>query len=213
MPKTSERQQTIKDLQLLIAFLSGEGKWDEVVEIAELLAHVEGSRFFGKRLARFHAKEFFLRTGLFANMHDDQFRTKFRTDRNSFNALCGLIQDHPIFSSNGNTCAQLPVPYQVAVAINRLGTYENAAGVLSLSTNFGISIGSVNNYTNRVVEAITDSCAHFLSWPDAEQRQEIRQVLAAEGFPGCVGFVDGSTLPLAWKRSLDGEVYFDRKKR
>ncbi|KAF9282197.1 hypothetical protein BGZ74_002191, partial [Mortierella antarctica] len=37
-----------------------------------------------------------------------------------------------------------------------------------------------------------------------------RQVLAPEGLPGCVGFVDGTTLPLAQKPAADGETYHDR---
>jgi hypothetical protein len=34
-----------------------------------------------------------------------------------------------------------------------------------------------------------------------------------EGFPGCVGFVDGTTIPLSQKPPIDGNHYFDRKKR
>jgi hypothetical protein len=34
-----------------------------------------------------------------------------------------------------------------------------------------------------------------------------------EGFPGCVGFIDGTMIPLSQKPKINGEVYFDRKKR
>ena len=34
-----------------------------------------------------------------------------------------------------------------------------------------------------------------------------------EGFPGCVGFVDGTTIPMFQRLGFDGEVFFDRKKR
>ncbi|OWZ21276.1 hypothetical protein PHMEG_0004186 [Phytophthora megakarya] len=34
-----------------------------------------------------------------------------------------------------------------------------------------------------------------------------------EGFPGCVGFIDWTTIPLAQKPAVDGECYFDRKHR
>ena len=33
-----------------------------------------------------------------------------------------------------------------------------------------------------------------------------------EGFPGCVGFVDGTTITLSQKPALNGNVYWDRKK-
>jgi hypothetical protein len=49
-------------------------------------------------------------------------------------------------------------------------------------------------------------------WPNADHSEEISRMIAIEGFPGCVGFIDGTTLPLAQKPALDGEVYFDRKK-
>jgi hypothetical protein len=37
--------------------------------------------------------------------------------------------------------------------------------------------------------------------------------MAGEGFSGCVGFVDGTTIPLHQRPGADGEVYWDRKKQ
>ena len=37
--------------------------------------------------------------------------------------------------------------------------------------------------------------------------------METEGFPGCVGFVDGTTFPLSQKPAIDGQIYYDRKKR
>jgi hypothetical protein len=34
-----------------------------------------------------------------------------------------------------------------------------------------------------------------------------------EGFPGCVGFVNGKIIPLSQKPPIDGNHYFDCKKR
>jgi hypothetical protein len=36
--------------------------------------------------------------------------------------------------------------------------------------------------------------------------------MAAEGFPGCVGFIDGTPLPLAQRLGVDGSSYIDRNK-
>lgn len=33
------------------------------------------------------------------------------------------------------------------------------------------------------------------------------------GFPGCVGFIDGTTFPMYQRAGVDGETFFDRKKR
>jgi hypothetical protein len=37
-------------------------------------------------------------------------------------------------------------------------------------------------------------------------------VLAEAGFEGCIGFVDGTTIPLYQRPASDGKVYWDRKK-
>ncbi|MBW0591120.1 hypothetical protein O181_130835 [Austropuccinia psidii MF-1] len=52
-----------------------------------------------------------------------------------------------------------------------------------------------------------------LCWPNADRQQEISMQLAGEGFPGCVGFLDGTCIPLFQRPGVDGEVFFDRKSR
>lgn len=37
--------------------------------------------------------------------------------------------------------------------------------------------------------------------------------MTLEGFLGCIGFVDVTTIPLAQKTARDGETYYDRKCR
>ncbi|KNZ48362.1 uncharacterized protein VP01_571g3 [Puccinia sorghi] len=39
------------------------------------------------------------------------------------------------------------------------------------------------------------------------------QVIQEGGFPGCIGFLDGTIIPLIQKPSIDGNHYFDCKKR
>ncbi|OAV85548.1 hypothetical protein PTTG_11423, partial [Puccinia triticina 1-1 BBBD Race 1] len=42
-----------------------------------------------------------------------------------------------------------------------------------------------------------------------EKQREISNVMKAEGFKGCVGFVDGTTIPLYQRPSIDGEIVCD----
>ncbi|ETL90859.1 hypothetical protein L917_10544 [Phytophthora nicotianae] len=35
--------------------------------------------------------------------------------------------------------------------------------------------------------------------------------MATECFPGCVGFIDGTTLPLSQRPAVDGSSYWDQK--
>ncbi|KNE87435.1 hypothetical protein PSTG_19180 [Puccinia striiformis f. sp. tritici PST-78] len=53
----------------------------------------------------------------------------------------------------------------------------------------------------------------YVQWPNRERRAEISEVLRMEGFEGCMGFVDGTTIPLFQRPGFDGETFFDRKKR
>jgi hypothetical protein len=55
--------------------------------------------------------------------------------------------------------------------------------------------------------------SRLASWPTTKEQLESSQVMQEEGFPGCVGFVNGTTIPLSQKPPIDGNHYIDRKKR
>jgi hypothetical protein len=107
----------------------------------------------------------------------------------------------------------MPIPHQLALTLERLGSNGNGASVGRFSRNLNVGRGTVIKASRRVIRAINDLSARFLLWPDTERRREISGVMKAEGFEGCVGFVDGTTIPLYQRPSIDGEVFFDRKKR
>ena len=77
----------------------------------------------------------------------------------------------------------------------------------------GVSSGSVENFTWRVIKALNNLAGQEVRWPTREERDAQQRMLAPEGFPGCIGFVDGTTINLSQKPAIDGETYFDRKKR
>jgi len=45
----------------------------------------------------------------------------------------------------------------------------------------------------------------WIRWPDEDQRKEISEAMAFEGFPGCIDFIDGTTIPLSLKNRLKME--------
>ncbi|MBW0576780.1 hypothetical protein O181_116495 [Austropuccinia psidii MF-1] len=51
------------------------------------------------------------------------------------------------------------------------------------------------------------------SYGISQGRIEISTSMELEGFPGCIGFLDGTTIPLFQRSGWDGEVYYDCKKR
>jgi hypothetical protein len=69
-------------------------------------------------------------------------------------------------------------------------------------------------WTKRVITAILSLESQVSTWPDVEERQAIKgRIQSFSGFPSCVGFLDGTLIPLAEKPVRDGEDYFSHKKR
>jgi hypothetical protein len=131
-----------------------------------------------------------------------------RTTPEGFIALRDLIQDHPSFLSNSNN-PQPSVEHQLAITLERLGSNGNGASVGRFSQNYKVSRGQVVKCTRQVIDAILEQGDCYLGWPPADRRKAILSVWQQDGFPGCVGFVDGTTIPLYQRPGLDGEVFFD----
>ncbi|OWZ14821.1 hypothetical protein PHMEG_00011636 [Phytophthora megakarya] len=108
---------------------------------------------------------------------------------------------------------QAPVWLQVAVALDKLGTYRSGAAKGRTKHVWGVGSGTIDLYTARVIIALNDLTSLYVKWPDSDERRSMSRRIASEGFPGCVGFIDGTTFPLAQKPSVNGECYFDRKQR
>ncbi|KAL3686129.1 hypothetical protein R1sor_004151 [Riccia sorocarpa] len=69
------------------------------------------------------------------------------------------------------------------------------------------------NYTGRVMIALRDKLRDHVSWPTASERRRITTAFAEKGFPGCVGLIDGTLIPLSQRPHDGGQVYYDRKNR
>ncbi|CAM6107633.1 unnamed protein product [Calypogeia fissa] len=48
-------------------------------------------------------------------------------------------------------------------------------------------------------------------WPDRVERRRISEEFSKKGFPGCVGLIDGTLIPLTQRPKNSGECYYDRK--
>jgi hypothetical protein len=110
-------------------------------------------------------------------------------------------------------CPQLPFPHQLALTLERLGSNGNGASIGRFSRNLTVGRGTVVKVLRRVIEALISLGRTYVQWPDKDCHAEISDVMRKEGFPGCVGFVDGTTIPMFQRPGFDGEVFFDRKKR
>ncbi|KNZ62672.1 hypothetical protein VP01_12383g1, partial [Puccinia sorghi] len=94
-----------------------------------------------------------------------------------------------------------------------LGSNGNGAAVLRIKNLFQVGYRKINLYTTRVIKAIYNMQAQLESWPTQEEQVELSQFMQEEGFPGCIGFLDGTMIPLSKKPSIDGNHYYDCKKR
>ena len=114
-------------------------------------------------------------------MAETEFRQLFRTSRQGFFAVLEQIKDHPVFTNN-SACPQTAPAWQLAVALCRLGSNGTGTGVRKMQTIFGIGIGTVGLFTNRVITALLAVKHRWVAWPDAERRREIGGVMRQEGF-------------------------------
>jgi len=109
---------------------------------------------------------------------------------------------------------QLSVRIQLAIAPFRFGHYGSGASALVVAQRFGVSPSTVVNATHRVLSAILRWEAGMIRWPTAVERQaHSRDSEERYGFKGCIGAVDGTTIPFAYAPSVDPWCFFDRHKR
>ncbi|KAF9367170.1 hypothetical protein BGX21_007714, partial [Mortierella sp. AD011] len=115
----------------------------------------------------------------------------------------------PIFKNNSNR-EQEKVAAQLAVTLDRLGHNGNGMASTRLSLFWDRSEGSCFKYTDRVLQALLSLEDRYLMWPTVEEREAHSLEMAKKGFIGCVGFVDGTTIPLEVRPGFEGDFYFDR---
>jgi hypothetical protein len=182
--------------------------FDEEEDWSNYVTSISTTRYLEPRFRAPLASPFNLKDMLRDRRTD--FRQAMRTSPEGFAALLAMIQNHPVFFSTSRNPPP-PVEHQLAITLERLGSNGNGASVGRFARNYKVGRGTVINCTRRVIEAVLDRGKTYLKWPNSERRQAISHVLSQDGFPACVGFVDGTTIPLFQRPGLDGEVFFDRK--
>jgi hypothetical protein len=88
--------------------------------------------------------------------------------------------------------------------LKRLGSNGNGASVGRFSCNLNVGRGTIIKITCHVIRAINDFSLKYIFWPGKDQQLEISAVLAEEGFNGCVGFFDGTKIPLYQQPASNG---------
>lgn len=126
--------------------------------------------------------------------------------RPAFWSLVELIKDDRVFQSTGKR-PQRPAAHQLATFLVRFGNVTAMKGAGATS----ISEGAVYLYCRRVRKAIRRLRGRFVAWPEADARQRASSDFEDVGFPGCLGIIDGSLIPLAERPLKHGSSYYCRK--
>ncbi|CAM6082673.1 unnamed protein product [Calypogeia fissa] len=179
-------------------------------ELLELYVGMETTRFHMDRTLTAKSKEF--ASQFFDKLPPNMFRQMTRMDKACFYALLSLIENHSAFE-NEATMQQADVQWQLAVMLDRLGHEGNGACLNRLIPTWGVSHGTLHNFTSRCFVALEDALKPYLQWPVRAERRRIADKFSKKGFPGCVGLIDGTLIPLSQRPKESGECYYDRKCR
>jgi hypothetical protein len=99
------------------------------------------------------------------------------------------------------------------VFLDVCGASGSDANYKKVASRFAISHGLVQIFVDRCTWAnISTLQSQFISWPDDAERKIIAKRFQDNyGFANCVGIVDGTVFPLAFKPRVYGEEYWYRK--
>ncbi|MBW0528499.1 hypothetical protein O181_068214 [Austropuccinia psidii MF-1] len=210
MPKALQRLpllQTLNTLQLINELTSDSDS--DIQEDIILLDMITSQRYINPH-RRYPSRYMYMMNDL-QTLSSEKFQQLCRTTHESFEKFVAQIQADKMFQNSSQNKQHNPA-IQLAVALSRLGSNGNGAALGKIGMLFGISHGVIVLYTQRVIQILMKLKCKVIVWPTIEQR-EMSQVMQAEGFPGCIGFIDGSLIPLLQRPPKDGEAYFDCKKR
>jgi hypothetical protein len=94
-----------------------------------------------------------------------------------------------------------------------LGASGSDSNYWKIGSRFHTSIGAAQLYVDHCTAAVISTLEHkVVYWPnDSEQKYICDRIQDKYDFPNCLGFVNGTILPLEFKPSLSGEEYYCRK--
>ncbi|MBW0564151.1 hypothetical protein O181_103866 [Austropuccinia psidii MF-1] len=211
MLKASQRLpllQTLNSLQLINALSSDSDS--DIQEDIILLDMITSQRYINP--CRRYPSHYMYTMNDLQTLSSEKFQQLCRTTHESFEKLVAQIQADKTFQ-NSSQNKQRNAAIQLAVALSRLGSNGNRDALGKIGMLFAISHGAIVLYTQRVIQILMKLKRKVIVWPIIEQQRDMSQVMQAEGFPWCIGFIDWSLIPLSQHPPKDGEAYFDRKKR
>jgi len=133
--------------------------------------------------------------------------------RASFNILAFTISNDSIFHNQSGNSQASPAS-QRATALYFLGSFVSST--VRAAAQLGIGEGTARLYCQRCIIALIHLSCRYIRWPKPGTR-EFRimrsKIVCKSQFPGCVRFLDGTSIIIQYTPSFHGETYFNRKKQ
>lgn len=130
----------------------------------------------------------------------DDFRQRFRMNRDTFNELTETLSPILIHGDCDGSM-KIPVDKQLLIYIKYVSSQQTMQTIGDL---FGVCEATICNLVRRKSSVICDELMQeMIKWPGARQiRQNVIDFQTLKGFPGIVGAIDGNHIPIRPPRKL-----------
>ncbi|CAK9784511.1 unnamed protein product [Cutaneotrichosporon oleaginosum] len=141
-------------------------------------------------------------------------RTYLRLTPDEFQDLLSRVATHDVFAEAPRGRRQASVQVQLGVFLSRLA--DDGLSVDKCALDWGVSVGSVVNFSMRAAAAIASLTQSVIVWPRGKYKRALKyEIFDQYGIPGCLGFIDGVHIPLRKAPAMPEEsarCFWTRKK-
>ncbi|KAE8748579.1 hypothetical protein FOCC_FOCC004755 [Frankliniella occidentalis] len=124
-------------------------------------------------------------------LEDPYFLKHFRMDRETFEVLLVVIGNHLV---DNNQLIRLRTEMDKCILMV-LWILSNMDTFRSTGVTFGVSPGTVHCHYIVVIQALRELATRYIKWPSQEERRRMKEMMEQRtGFPGVVGYIDGTLI-------------------
>lgn len=140
-----------------------------------------------------HERVIYDRNNPFDYMHDNHLIEKYRFPKHILNEIIDLVWDDMVPHSWRNDAISVHVQVATALQFLATGSFFNVE-----SSVHGISKSSVSRCVDKFVNSLCRQKRRFIEFPSDEQQQRntMMSFYDVAGFPGVLGAIDGTQIPI-----------------
>lgn len=130
------------------------------------------------------------------NYGPEDFRRIFRVSRETFDVILRYFKDMPSLHVDLHHGGRKPltVEKQLLMTLWYLGSHDT---VHRIADRFGVSESTVLKSRNKIVDGTLEYWMQKIKWPDQNEQNEISNYFERKnGFPGIIGCLDGTNIPI-----------------